>query len=359
MSDDASTAHEYFGKAAATYELLLTKAAADTSPTAKAQVLSLDLRLANCRRRQGEYERALETVRTVIAQRPKMLDFQVVAAGILQDWGASQAADAERRSLEAIRGTHDSAPGPVWGWAEVAARVQRVLASGKADNELREKYFEARYNIPVCRRQCALAEKDPAMRTKILEVALGEIRAFAMVSIDVTEDAWKRLDGLYQQIEHDLGRQATPLARPDLRTVAATAAAATNNASQPQAAQPAQSASTPSPVPQPTTAKPPSPVVESRTSPMWLGLGFVVIAATSAGIAAWNIRRQKSARKSLPSFAAADEVNLPSAPVRSVRAAGATRTVRGNAPTTAGGNVEKPVRATAPSQPRPRPKPKD
>jgi cellulose synthase operon protein C len=353
MSDDAATAHEYFGKAAATYELLLTKASADTSPTAKDRVLSLDLRLANSRRRQGEYERALETVRTVIAQRPKMLDFQVVAAGILQDWGASPAADAEHRSLEAIRGTRDSAPGPVWGWAEVAARVQRVLAAGKADNELREKYFDARYNIPVCRRQCALAEKDPAMRSKILEVALGEIRAFAMVSTDVTEDAWKRLDGLYQQIEHDLGRQATPLARPDLRTVGAAAPAVPSNAAPPQPAQPVP---TPSTVAQPTAAKPPSPVAESRTSPMWLGLGFVIIAAASAGFAAWNIRRQKSLRKSLPSFAADDQVNLPSAPVRSARPAGTARAARGNAPAAAGGNLAK---ATAPSQPRPKPRPQD
>ncbi len=227
ISDDESAAREYFGKAAATYEQILAKTAGDTSPAAKDRTLSLELRLANSRRRQGDYEHALETVRGVIAQWPRTLEVQVIAAGILQDWGASQSTDAERRSLDAINGLHDSSGGAgvVWGWADIAARVQRVLANGKPDNDLREKYFEARYNIPASRRQCAIAEKDPARRSKILGVALGEIRGFALVSTDVSEDSWKRLDGLYQQIEQDLGRPATPLARPDLRTVAQSVAA--------------------------------------------------------------------------------------------------------------------------------------
>ncbi|HET6328445.1 MAG TPA: tetratricopeptide repeat protein, partial [Planctomycetaceae bacterium] len=354
ISDDESAAREYFGKAAATYDQILAKTAGDTSPAAKDRTLSLELRLANSRRRQGDYEHALETVRAVIAQRPKTLEVQVTAAGILQDWGASQSTDAERRSLEAIRGVHDSngGAGAVWGWAEIAARVQRVLASGKADNDLREKYFEARYNIPACRRQCALAEKDPAMRTKILDVALGEIRAFAVVSTDVDEDSWKRLDGLYQQIEVDLGRQATPLARPDLRTVAAASAAPTTPDPPPAAAQPA--------VPQPAATKSASPAAAPGTSPFWLLLGFVTLAAASAGGMWWNLGRQQSRRRSLPSFAVDDAVDLPSRPVRPAGTSGAPRTVRSGGAVNAAARSEKPVtapaQAAAPRPPRPKPK---
>jgi tetratricopeptide (TPR) repeat protein len=354
ISDDESAAREYFGKAAATYDQILAKTAADTSPAAKDRTLSLELRLANSRRRQGDYEHALETVRSVIAQRPRTLEVQVTAAGILQDWGASQGADAQRRSLDAIRGIPESSGGgggSVWGWAEIANRLQRKLASGKADNDLREQYFDARYNIPACRRQCALAEKDPAMRSKILEVALGEIRGFALVSTDVGEDSWKRLDGLYQQIQQDLGRQATPLARPDLRTVAAAAATPTVDP---------QPAPAPATVPQPAAAKPADVPPAPSTSPFWLLLGFVTLAAASAGGMWWNLGRQKSRRRTLPSFAAEDDVNLPSRPPRAASTPAASRAVRdaatGGAPTRSEKSASAPTKAAVPRQPRPKPK---
>jgi hypothetical protein len=359
-SDDESAAREYFGKAAATYEQILAKTAADTSPAAKDRALSLELRLANSRRRQGDYEHALETVRAVIAQRPKTLEVQIAAAGILQDWGASQNADAdadaERRSLEAIRGLSDAGGGgAVWGWAEIAARIQRVLAGGKADNDLREKYFEARYNIPASRRQCALAEKNGAMRAKILEVALGEIRAFALVSTDVGEDSWKRLDSLYQQIEQDLGRQPTPLARPDLRTAGAVASAPSAPVAIPEPV-PAQ----PQPTPQATTFKAPTSPPLEGPSPFWLLSGFAVLAAVSAAGMWWGLGRQKPHRKVLPSFAADDDVNLPSRPVRGPAAANAARVPR-NAGTTPARPAAKPAAAPAKAAvPRPaRPKQKE
>jgi hypothetical protein len=354
ISDDESAAREYFGKAAVTYEQILAKNAADTSPAAKDRALSLQLRLANSRRHQGDYQHALETVRSVLAERPKTLEVQITAAGILQDWGASGSADAEHRSLEAIKGLHDSEGGAVWGWAEIAARVQRFLAGRKTDNDLREKYFEARYSIPACRRQCALVEKDAVMRAKILEVALGEIRAFALGSTDIGEDSWKRLDGLYQQIETDLGRQATALARPDLRTAIATESAPAAAAE----GEPAPTAA--SSVSQPTATKTASPPAASSTSLFWLLLGFLGLAGASAGGMWWGLGRQKSHRKTLPSFAADDEVNLPSRPVRPTAAPSTGRTVRSSTAGSVPVRAEKPgvvpAKTAPPRQPRPRPK---
>jgi hypothetical protein len=350
ISDDESAAREYFGKAATTYEQILAKNAADTSPAAKDRALSLELRLANSRRHQGDYQHALETVRSVLAERPKTLEVQITAAGILQDWGASGGTDAEHRSLEAIKGLHDSDGGAVWGWAEIAARVQRFLAGRKTDNDLREKYFEARYNIPACRRQCALVEKDPAMRAKILEVALGEIRAFALGSTDIGEDSWKRLDGLYQQIEADLGRQTTPLAHPDLRTAESAPVAAAEHEPAPTVA---------TPVAQSTAAKAASAPEASSIAPFWLVIGFLALAAASAGGMWWGLGRQKPHRKTLPSFAADGEVDLPSRPVRPA-APPATRPSRSAATASTPNRAEKPAGVPAKAaSPRPRPKPKE
>jgi hypothetical protein len=319
LSDDPAAAREYFAKAAHSYELLLAHVAADKSASRRDRALSLQLRLANCLRRQGNYGRALEILRGVIAQKPKALDVQVAAASLLQEWGASPEPGTELRSLDAIRGLHDPAGGgAVWGWDGIANRLERMLAIGRADNEMREKYFEARYNIPASRRQFAEQSKDKAARTKALEVALGEINAFALVSSDVSEESWRRLDALYQEIETDLGRQVTPLAKPDLRTTAAVATAGPGKVTPKSAladkgkapsAAASQSAPTQSAATVPKNDKPAS----SSIAPIWilLGLLFVVTATTTAVV--WNIRRQQPTRASISitSLGSPDFVDLP------------------------------------------------
>jgi hypothetical protein len=313
MAEDPGAAREYFAKAAHAYEELLTRAAADNSPTRTDRMLSLQLRLANCLRRQGNFAKSLEVFRGVITQRPKALDVQVAAANMLEDWGASPDAGSELRSLDAIRGLRDQAGGgAVWGWEGIAARLERVLASGKADNELREKYFEARYNIPLCRHQYAQHDKDKASRAKALEVALGEIDAFARVSADLNEDSWQKLDTLYQDIETDLGRKPTPLARPDLRAATPAGAVAT---AKPTAAAPTNTKTADVEPNRPTqsapVAKTASAPVSKSIAPGWILLGLVFGVAATIGGVVWNIRRQKPSRASLLSLGAPEFVDLP------------------------------------------------
>jgi cellulose synthase operon protein C len=314
LVEDPAAARGYFAKAANAYEQLLTRAAADNSPSRTDRILSLQLRLSNCLRRQGNYAKSLEILREVIGQRPKALDVQLAAANLLEDWGASPDAGSELRSLDAIRGLRDQAGGgSVWGWEGIAARLERVLAGGKADNELREKYFEARYNIPYCRHQFAERSKDAAARTKALDVALGEINAFALVSTDLSDESWRKLDTLYQDIQTDLGRKPAPLAKPDLRTATAATAGA------PPAALPKSPASTngkttevdanrsPQNAPVAKTDKPTSKGI----APGWIVLGLIFVTTLTIAGVVWNIRRQKPARAAITSFGAPDFVDLP------------------------------------------------
>ena len=90
-----------------------------------------------------------------------------------------------------------------------------------------KKYFEARHlafpsagiNTPNT------DQEDKASRAKALGWLLGEKSTpLQLVSADLNEDSWQKLDTLYQDIETDLGRKPTPLARPDLRTANAIAA---------------------------------------------------------------------------------------------------------------------------------------
>jgi hypothetical protein len=281
-------------------------------------MLSLQIRLANCLRRQGYYAKSLEILREVIGQRPRALDVQVAAANLLEDWGASPDAGSELRSLDAIRGLHDPAGGGVvWGWEGIAARAERQLAGGKADNELREKYFEARYNIPYCRHQYAQRAKDAVARTKALDVALGEINAFALVSTDLSDESWQKLDSLYQDIQTDLGRKPAPLARPDLRTATAATAGPTPAASSAATQKP--TAATSGKAAEVDANRPPqkTPVAQSEKpastgiAPGWILLGLAFgITATITGVV-WNFRRQKPTRAAIASFGAPDFVDLP------------------------------------------------
>ena len=319
MAADPTAAREYFGKAANAYQQLLTRAAADNSPSRQDRMLSLQVRLANCLRRQGDYPHALEMLRGVIAQKPKALDIQVAAAALLQDWGTSLDTGAELRSLDAIRGLHDPAGGGVvWGWAEIAGRLERVLASGRADNELRERYFEARYSIPACRRQFAERTTDANQKTKALEVGLGEINAFALVSTDVSDESWRRLDSLYQDIETDLGRKPTPLARPDLRTanaVAASGAVGTAKTAS-TAKETATDAGAKSVAVQTAATAPPrsQPPASTGIAPIWILFGIVFGGALTVAAVVWNIRNQKPTRAAIPTLGSPDFVDLPGRP---------------------------------------------
>ncbi len=322
LASDPTAAREYFGKAAQAYQQLLTRAAADNSPSRQDRMLSLQVRLANCLRRQGDYPHALEMLRGVIAQKPKALDIQVAAASLLEDWGTSLDTGAELRSLDAIRGLRDPAGGGVvWGWAEIASRLERVLASGRADNELREKYFEARYSIPACRRQFAERTSDATTKTKALEVALGEINAFALVSADVSDESWRRLDTLYQDIETDLGQKSTPLARPDLRTANAVAASGTagtaKTASTGKETAPDGAAAKNGSV-QTATAVPsrPQPPASTGIAPIWILFGIVFGGALTVAAVVWNIRNQKPTRAAIPSLGSPDFVDLPGRPAK-------------------------------------------
>ena len=181
--------------------------------------------------------------------------------------------------------------GPCWGWAEIAARVQRFLA-GRKDRQrpprkvLRGPLQHSGLPAAVCsrRKRSGDAREDPrggARRNPGLRAWFDRLG----------EDSWKRLDGLYQQIETDLGRQMTPLARPDLRT----ADAGSPLRLQPLKRQPAPTVATP--VAQSTAAKAASAPAASSTSPFWLVLGFLGLGGRVGGRDVVGSRAAKVAPK--------------------------------------------------------------
>ncbi|MFG0335062.1 MAG: tetratricopeptide repeat protein, partial [Maioricimonas sp. JB049] len=209
--DDPAKSREYFDKAAATYRDMLDRAAADNTFFSQPQQASVvKLRLADSRRRQGDFEAAEQVMLEVVAENPNVPNVQFEAAGLYQDWAASGQIDAWQKYEIAIDGR--SEPAPVWGWAKTAQLLQRNLMVNRGDEKLEQMHLDARYNLGDSYYQFAREQSDDAARKKLLEKAHYAVEAFVRISGDLPEDEFERFDALYQKILADEGQPVVSLA---------------------------------------------------------------------------------------------------------------------------------------------------
>ena len=202
MGEGSTAAEVYFKKAAASYQSIL-KLGQDERPDAE-KLVGVRLRLVNCKRRQGDFAGAFDLVTGILKEKPQALDAQIEAADVLQDWGM----DGETaKLLDAINGLKEDR---VWGWGQMAMRLQRAVAIPQPNPDLRDKFLNARYNITWCRRQHALKQTGEKKK-KELEAAQLEIESFVAIGGDITEEWWGKFDSLYQLIQKDLN--ITPVAK--------------------------------------------------------------------------------------------------------------------------------------------------
>lgn len=208
-------AASYIAKAAETYRSLLNRDRSDDSFVPEEREASVQLRLVNCLREQGEYEEALALARRVLQAKPTVLQAQFEAASVLQSWAESGQGDSYKKFLTAIRGlpAETDEQGDIWGWAQLARRLQLLSSAGTGGDDSTEKHFQARYNVSYCRYQYGLAQSSPSNREEALRNARQEIDAFSRVAGEVGE-RWKETFGkLYEKIQRDL-HPGNPSFRP-------------------------------------------------------------------------------------------------------------------------------------------------
>jgi tetratricopeptide (TPR) repeat protein len=209
-SEDAPTqAADFFTKASSTYDRMLEKAKSDaTFLSSPEQGTVIKLRLAECRRRQGDFAAAEEVMLEAVAEGPNAPNVQFEAARLYQSWAESSPSEADKFLL-ALNGRQDP---PVWGWSGLAKRLQQALLQGQDREGIEQMHIDARYNQAQCYREYALQLPNVDDQTKNLHLAKFGVEAFARISGSLPPDEFARFDELYQQIRADLGEDVVPLA---------------------------------------------------------------------------------------------------------------------------------------------------
>lgn len=223
--DNADESKTYFERAAATYISILDRAKKDKAFNDKDRVAGIRLRLANCKRRQGEFDTAEKMLKELIAERPRAADVQFEMAYVWFDQGKAGKTDFLKKAVE---GEKRGQKGEVWGWTELSTRLQRLVADGRVETRDRygEKLYEAWYNTALCRQKMGQAQPTTSKKHAELEIAKSVVQTFVRISVDIPDDWWKKFDRLFRQIQSDLGQAPSPLERPTTIVIASAPAKA-------------------------------------------------------------------------------------------------------------------------------------
>ena len=183
------------------------------------KLLAIRFQLGRVYRLLGEYKQAIDQLATVLQKSPMMLDVQVEAAMTYQQWAARTqfAAKAYEFALHGSRPDPQTKKNVIWGWGKISQ-----LTSGKP--QFRDTFFDARYQIALCRYLQGKAEKNPAT----IERAANDIGQVAAMYPDLGNPQMReQFDVLLREIQRSLGQQAdglealhtaaTTVAKPDVQ----------------------------------------------------------------------------------------------------------------------------------------------
>jgi tetratricopeptide (TPR) repeat protein len=198
-------ARNYFTKAAATYQKILDRGKKEPGFLPGMMATSVQISLAKTKKNMGDYVGAREMLESILKATPTMLPAQVEAARLYQDWGGTGKGQ-EDNYLRAIVGARpDKAKNnqnTIWGWGQIATRT--------ANNpQFKDQFYEARYNVALCRYQYALAQTEEAKKKEQLQRSRSDIALTAGLYPELGGEERKRqFDNLLKTIQKALGQRA-------------------------------------------------------------------------------------------------------------------------------------------------------
>lgn len=198
----------YYDKAREAYESLLKQAAADTAFAPNEEsILGARKDLADCLRRLGMYDQAMDHFTAVLSKKPMMLDMQRAAANTLQAWGTAD----PNKYLKAIGGDYRDKDGKniVWGWAKLANMAYRVTAKYP---QYKDFYYEGWFNCAQARYLYAMSQKGGKRKEQLAE-SESIIRTLYTVREELGGATWQqKFDDLLKTVQKAQGKKATGLA---------------------------------------------------------------------------------------------------------------------------------------------------
>ena len=89
----------------------------------------------------------------------------------------------------------------IWGWGRISQRLAQ-------QPNLREYFFESRYNLAECRFQIAVLTTDPKEHQKVMDQAYGDIKMTALNFPELGGKEWQdKFDQVLRKIQKDLKKQ--------------------------------------------------------------------------------------------------------------------------------------------------------
>ncbi len=211
-SDDAKRAERYFKDASEAYQQILDRVKEDAKFVDEDRVTAVRLRQAGCRRKQKQFDKAKSMLTPILTQNGNILDAQIEANQLYQDWGADAEKDRGRYYLLAIHGDPKLKS---WGWGVTAKNIHRMINSGNPDAKViyEDKLYQSIYAQMMCRYEYGMTLSG-AKRKEQFNYALSELRSFVAISQDVKPEWWKKFDSKYRELLGKIGEPVKPLERP-------------------------------------------------------------------------------------------------------------------------------------------------
>jgi cellulose synthase operon protein C len=195
-------ARSYFTKAAETYQKILDKGKSDSEFLPPQMAAGIRIKLARANKSMGQYIAAADILQAILIASPMILPAQIEAAKLYQDWGAAGKQHRENY-MKAIVGTRPDKSkndkNTFWGWGEIA----RMTANNQ---QFKDFFYDARYNLALCRYNYALAQDDAAAKKEQLQKAKSDIALTAGLYPELGGEEKKRqFDNLLKNIQKALG----------------------------------------------------------------------------------------------------------------------------------------------------------
>ena len=169
--------------------------------------LTVRYQLARSYRLLGEYKRAIDELALILSENPNMLDAQIEAALAYEKWAAELGPPFTARAYQsALVGARPDASGNnvIWGWGKISQMANR-------DPKFRDKFFDARYHVALCRFLMGRAMND----TKVLDKAITDITSVSALYPELGgPDQKQKFDVLLKQIQREVGKTPTGLPAP-------------------------------------------------------------------------------------------------------------------------------------------------